>query len=162
MDLSRDTTPPRPGPKMEFLTPRNIQPVSWVVCSRQISAHHVHWIGACTAPCAQPKAHCEHCERSCPRRWKGYVHVIAMDGRKECFLCLTPGAGYELLNSLPRPYDIRGRKLTVYRSGKAATSLLIATLDLNFTNHGELPLERDPGPYLDNVFRKVLRKPDVA
>jgi len=161
MELARDLTPPRPGPKMEFLTARNTQPQSFICISRRIWAHHVHWIGERTAACklavgldGQVTTKCEHCSAQRPVRWRGYLHMVPYGGQTDLFLCLTPGAGWELLQELGKEYDLRGLRMEVFRTGKAATSLLKVRV---LAQYDRVELEReelDPGPYLETVFRK--------
>jgi hypothetical protein len=161
MELDPLLPPPKPGPKIEFVTPRNTQPISYVAISKRIWAHHVHWLGARTQPCTlvvgadgTPRVKCDHCAAQMPTRWKGYLHVWKSGELKTLFLCLTPGAGWELTNALGSDYDLRGLTLDVWRSGKAATSLLIVRQNTNFERREVQVAELDPGPFLETIFRK--------
>jgi hypothetical protein len=148
--------PPRPGPKMDFLTIRNTDPVDYIVLSNQISAHDVHWIGSRTMPCTTGKSTCEFCTQNKPIRWRGYLHVIPYrETGKQLFLCLTPGVGWEMLNEIEPDYTFRGKILSVWRANKsAASAMLFRWKTDNHTTFRELPPALDPGPFLDTVFRK--------
>lgn len=162
MELDRNLTPPKPGPRIKFWTPRNEQARTCLCFSSWIWAHHVHWVGRCTAPCTlkvgsdgQVVKHCEHCSAQLPTRWKGYLHVRLIGETNDCFVCLTPNAGWELEQSLGKEHDLRGLFFDVHRAGKAATSPLIVRLNANYERRTLEYPEIDPGPYLDTVFRKV-------
>ena len=106
MELSRDLKPPKPGPRIEFVTPRNTTPISYVVISRRIWAHPVHWTGSRTTPCTlklglegQPVVNCEGCKAKMAVRWKGYLHVVRLGSQGDLFLCLTPNSGDYLLST---------------------------------------------------------------
>lgn len=158
MELSRSKMPPRPGPKMDFLTIRNTDPADYIVLSEQIFAHDVHWIGTRTMPCTEGKPLCEYCNMNKPIRWRGYLHVIPYHQTgKQYFLCLTPAVGWEMLNEIEPGYSFRGKLLTVWRANKSASSLMLFRWKENHTTFRDLPPELDPGPFLDTVFRK--RKP---
>ena len=155
MELSRSKMPPRPGPKMDFVTVRNVQPIDYIILSEQVWAHDVHWIGDRTAPCTNDKGMCEFCQKTRPVRWRGYLHALPYStGGKQVFLCLTPAVGWEMLNGIEPGYSFRGRRLSVWRSGKSATSLMLFRWVDNFSASFDLPQALDPGPFLDTVFRK--------
>lgn len=146
---------------MKFITPKNTQVQTYLVFSRRVWAHHVHWLGARSQPCTlkvgtdgQVTRHCDHCQAQMPTRWKGYLHVRLVGCNEDAFLCITPGAGWELENSLGKEYDLRGMMVDVFRGGKAATSPLIVRVNQNYVRREIEREELDPGPYLETVFRK--------
>jgi hypothetical protein len=162
VELDRTLTPPKPGPRIKFVTPRNQHVQTYLCFSQRIWAHHVHWLGSRTAPCTlrvgndgQVTRHCDHCSAQMPTRWKGYLHCRLFGNYEDLFLCLTPGSGWELENSLGKEYDLRGVSLDVHRAGKVATSPLIVRVNANNPRRSLETPELDPGPYLDTVFRKV-------
>lgn len=161
MELDRALTPPKPGPRIKFWTPRNPQAVTVLCFSTWIWAHHVHWLGRFSAPCTmatgldgQVTRHCEHCSAQCPIRWKGYLHVRLLGSAEDCFLCLTPQAGWELDQSRGKEKNLRGLFLDVHRAGKSASTPLIVRLNTNYERRSTDYEELDPGPFLDTVFRK--------
>lgn len=161
MELDRTLTPPRPGPKFEFITPKNVKPERYVCLSTWIWAHHVHWTGGRTQPCTmtvglegQVVQSCDHCKAQCPTRWKGYLHVWRPDLKGEAFLCLTPVAGYDLIEQLGEEKNLRGLSLDVWRAGKHATAALVVRVNPSFARQSFEKPELDPAPYLATVFRK--------
>lgn len=166
MELSNNHMPPIPGPKMEFVTIKNTDPVKYIVLSEWISAHDVHWLGRRTQPCKLLvdldgciKRKCEWCDAQKPIRWKGYLHVIKYpELGQSVFLCLTPNCGYELLQADPPPTILRGRVLSVWRANRSPTSAMLWrwVTEQHLSADG-LPPALDPGMYLETVFR--LRKP---
>ena len=103
------------------------------------------------------QATCSHCERNCPIRWKGYLHCLKMHQKAECFVCLTPKAGWEMLEQVEDGYNFRGRKIYFSRQTKSPSSLLLWRWD---AFHVQKPIEteeKDPRQYLDTVFRKAQR-----
>jgi hypothetical protein len=159
VELSNSHMPPTPGPKMDFVTIKNTDPVKYIVLSDFISAHDVHWLGRRTQPCKAPKARCEWCEAQKPIRWKGYIHCLRYpEIGKSIFLCLTPGCGYEMLLADPPPTILRGRVLAVWRANKSSTSAMLwRWVTEQHVSADALPPALDPGKYLETVFR--LRKP---
>jgi hypothetical protein len=159
VDDPHELRPPRPGPRMDFLTVKSTQPVKLLVLSRRIWAHYIHWVGDFTQPCTAEKGGCEHCTPQNGRRWKGYLHVLQYDLHwKPAFVCLTPGCGWEMLEGTDADYDFRGKMLKMWRSGKSPTSLLSFTWDEHYKPHFELPQELDPKPFLDTVFKRKSGK----
>jgi hypothetical protein len=160
VDDPHEIRPPRPGPRMDFLTIKSTQPTKLIVISRRIWAHHIHWVGEHTVPCTLDKSgSCEHCTPSTSRRWKGYLHVLRYDlSFKPAFLCITPGCGYELLNGQAKDYSFRGKMISVWRSGKNPTSLMLYKWEDWWEASFELTQELDPKPFLDQVFRRKPRK----
>ena len=166
MELSNSHMPPTPGPKMEFVTIRNTDPVKLIVLSDFISAHNVHWLGKRTQPCKLKvnlegviTRRCEFCEAQKPVRWKGYLHCLRYpETGKSIFLCLTPGCGYEMLEADPPPANLRGRVLAVWRANKSPTSAMLWRWvpEHQICTEG-LPPAANPGKFLETVFR--LRKP---
>ena len=167
MELSRDLKPPKPGPRIEFVTPRNTTPISYVVISRRIWAHPVHWTGSRTTPCTlklglegQPVVNCEGCKAKMAVRWKGYLHVVRLGSQGDLFLCLTPNSGDYLLSTYGADYDLRGVTIDVWRAGKTATTQLLVRVHDGKSRIEIAREELDPGPYLETVFR--LRKPRLS
>lgn len=161
MNLDPNLPPPKPGPRIRFITPRNTQPEKYLVISSRVWAHHVHWIGAHTQPCSlvvghdgQPTTSCTHCDAQRPTRWKGYLHVLPPHSLQAAFLCLTPNAGWELLEEIKKGVTLRGVTLEVWRAGKHATALLMVRIASMYGVKDPGLEELDPGPYLDTVFRK--------
>lgn len=166
MELDRNLTPPPPGPRIDFWTPKNVKPELVVMVSRWVWAHYIHWIGNCTAPCTQSigldgqvTRHCEYCKAQKPTRWKGYLHVRRVNLHQLCFLCLTPNSGFAVMEAFKDEKNLRGLFFDVNRASDSATSeLLVRPNTLRARCVVEVE-ELDPGPYLDTVFRRRKRLP---
>jgi hypothetical protein len=141
---------------MDFLTVRHMTTEKYICIGRRVWSGHIHWIAGRSVPCVSQERDCPNCNPSTPRRWVGYIHVFTPDYKRDVFLTLPPGAGFALLSGLPEDYDLRGRRLSIKRDGKAITSPLLIQLDPTFLANFGLPPEKDPAEYLEEVFRKVL------
>jgi hypothetical protein len=150
---------------MRFLVVKHTTEEGYIVLSRKVSSAVIHWVCRRSVPCVRTYDDfgrpvedgkvCPNCNPETPRRWQGYLHVMNKTGSIEYFLCLPPGAGWELLTNLPPDYDLRGKRLYARREGTAQTCPLLLRLDPNYTASCDLPIERDPGKFLDGLFAKV-------
>jgi len=160
MEVRTDLTPPPPGPFMEFRTVRNVTEDKAVVLSPRIWAHHVHWLGNVTVPCDSEKGRCELCELQKPTRWAGYL--LCWDygrGSKQFFLCITPKAGYDLMQAAEYEVGLRGRMIVYRRATKSSTSALVLRFDAYLERKPEdLPQDLNPRPYLEQLFKKATRR----
>lgn|SRR5215831_7863515 len=140
---------------MRFLVATHTQEQPYVCISSRIWSHHTHWHQGRSVPCVKAERRCPLCGPDTPTRWTGYLHVLTPENRIDTFLTLPPGAAYNLLQSLPEDYDLRGRKLYVKRDGKSRTSPLLLRLDPTFLASFNLPPEQPPAAFLELLFKKV-------
>jgi len=164
VQLSRNARPPRPGPRIRFECVKHTQPEDYVVIGRQVWTGHVHYLAGRSVPCVREHAECPNCNPQTPRRWIGYLHTYTPNLRSDIFLTLPPGAGYALLEGLATDYDLRGRRLRVWRQTKAITSQLCVTLDPIYQASFQVMPEKNPAEYLEFLFKKVehLTRPYVT
>ena len=164
VELSRDLLPPEPGPRIEFWTPKNARVEKAVCLSCKPWGHYVHWIGDHSAPCdlvigkdSQVVQNCEHCQAERPTRYKGYLYVHRFTTNGLSFLCLTPMAGYHVMEWVKKGEDLRGLHLEVYRVKGNATGELVVRLAQPLSRTDVSTPDLDPGPYLDTLFRRRKR-----
>jgi hypothetical protein len=126
----------------------------FVVIGRQIWLARTHWVDGHSVECTKETGECENCKPGGRERWTGYLHAVQIGSTNETFLVLPHGTCCVLLDGLNNEYDLRGRKLSLKRAGKAQTTELLCLLDPHFRYAGELPPERDPSPIVTEIMNK--------
>jgi hypothetical protein len=141
---------------MEFLCVKHQSAEGYVSIGRRVWSGHVHFIAGRSVPCVEQERSCPNCNPQTPKRWVGYLHVYTPNFKKDCFLTLPPGAGFQLLHGLGKDYNLRGRKVMCKREGRSHTAALAIWLDPQYAASFEMLPEKDPGKYLEEMFRGVL------
>lgn len=145
---------------MEFRTVKNVEERRAVVLSPKVWAHHSHWLGNVSVPCDSEKGVCSWCELTKPKRFCGYLLCWDYSGVGKLFyLCITPHAAWDVMNSEQYESGLRGRCILYRRASKSATSKLILRFDSYLERKpDELPQDVNPKPYLDQLYVKNRKK----
>jgi hypothetical protein len=149
--------PPTPGPRDEVHRLQGGEEFSCIILSPKIWGPWTHWTGERSQPCYEPKNSCPGCQKGLPSRWKGYIHVIDIFRRKECFLELTPKSA-ELLTAQKDPdQDLRGLSFTLQR-GKGSKAKLSVRRTYGRTPDNQMPPARDPEPVIRLLWNMPSRQ----
>lgn len=113
--LNLEHVPPQPGPRMPIIRIKAGERIGVVILSPSIWGLWTHWAGNHSLPCFAEKSQCEGCKRGLPRRWKGYVHVVVENERRQGFLELTPLSAESLLMQSEKGRPLRGYRFEIKR-----------------------------------------------
>lgn len=107
----------RPGEKRQLLT-----------LSRQLIGFKVHYYRDRTIPCVKRIADCPACEAQRRRSWKGYVGCYDYNGKEFCIAEITHNAVLSCAALRKPSAELRGKILTLIRTGDAKNSPVRADL----------------------------------
>lgn len=86
----------------------------FIILSDSLFGLNCHWTGRQTTPCIGERSECKYCKAEDPKRWRGWLHVVAMRTMRTCILELTVQGGAELLSQLTDG-ELRGQVIEVKR-----------------------------------------------
>jgi len=164
-ELSRQDTPPRPGPRYPILRVKATTPTRYVLCGRAIYGLWTHWIKDRSIPCTEPRSRCPGCLSSSPhRRWKGYVHARCMANGEEGFIELTPFGACQLREQAGVSACLRGLQVKLSRGNGVKTRMKVELVYALPSSEGqELPEEKSPEITLFDLWQGSgfrLRRPE--
>jgi hypothetical protein len=149
--VRQEEPPPRTGPRAEIkrLGPKETMLIC--VLSPRIWGFIVHWNEmegrrGRTEPCIGELETCEGCKAKLPKKWLGYIFVVAQ-GRGPCFVELTPEAARLMRESLGTGETLRGVRGYLRRT-EAKNGRLKWERSEYTENAERLPPDQDPLPLL--------------
>lgn len=129
----------------EQLTARILSPSLWGLWT--------HWNGAQSLPCFRDEKKCDGCKKGWPSRWKGFLHVLRVENRRQIFVELTSHAASMFLDQVPDRHALRGLRVLFERSRGGDNGRLRLTLLSTDSANLDLPAALDPLATLDNLWR---------
>jgi hypothetical protein len=142
--INRCDTPPRPGPDLRIYRVKQPGTFLFICLSRSLWGCWTHWSGNESIPCTGENSECYGHARGMPKRWKGFLHCFAADGKTEVFLELTPSAAEQINFQVEKGFDLRGSRLQVTRGQGGKHSRLKVVVLPCPSDRKDLPLEKDP------------------
>jgi len=155
--LVRGALPPAPQKKIWI---HRVKVQNWqqfVALGDRLYGIWTHWVCGRTRPCSRDTGKCEHCERSEPARWRGYLHCLEDDGRTECFLEITANAWESFAGQIRERETVRGTIFRVCRTKGGARGRYVVELLERKLDPDKLPAERTPGELLRYLWGTKTR-----
>lgn len=159
--------PPIAGPELEIFRVKDNHIYPYVILSKGLFGLFTHWDakarkgkGASSA-CYRNPEDCDGCRRRLPERWKGYIHVLDLQTRKDGFLEFTPRAAAMLKAQLTGVENWRLCRINVTRQGKDEHTRLKVTVFDSAKDNGEFPKERCPTETLGKLWKLTTELDDV-
>lgn len=152
-EVNRQNKAPRPGPELEILRIVDTRIRNFTILAEGVQGIWTHWNGKASEPCYVPVESCDGCKKGTPRRWKGYLHVIDHELRKEGFLEITPTAADTLKHYLPKEVSLRTVRISLCRSSNSPKGRLRCTVNDALQTSEQLPKERDPMETLSKLWK---------
>lgn len=150
----RGTSPPRPGPACQVVRITSTTRQSFIILSQALFGTEIHWYANRSHECTASRGECERCQRNWPRKWKGYLHALALSDNARVFIELTPDASNKLLNHAPQDEPLRGLTVHIAKTPGGKKGRYIVEVAFGRRDVVQLPPEEDPLPilrYLWNV-----------
>lgn len=148
-ELPRWTTPPRPGPGIDVVRVKTREGEAFTILSCHWWGVFVHWIGNRSQRCHADRKQCQWCQKSFPRKAKGYLHAIRENTGAEVFLEFTPRSCKSLDSQINGRAHKRGLRIFMSRSSDGNNGRVRVMVMGEAPKQEGLPQERDP--------EKVLR-----
>lgn len=116
----------------------------FVVLSPAIYGQWVHWFGRRSSECCQDRSTCKGCKENWPVYWKGYLHVLTDNGKRQIFLELTKNACEEVALQAHKGQDLRGILLSVRKTKGGAKGRYVIVIRERRLAGADLPAPMDP------------------
>jgi len=153
---------PNPSPLESF--PEKIQPrfplirtpnggkrASFIILTDKPLMYPTHWVRSRTTPCLAPE-NCEGCNAEVEIRYKLYVAVYFPSDAQIAVLETTDHGGQTIFAHWQKYGSVRGRKLTVWRSGKKDNSPCNSSISPQPLDITALPESPDVRAYLNRMW----------
>jgi len=144
--------PAAPGRCYRILSPRPGTPVGGVILGREILGVITHWMDSRTLPCMKVLGHCEGCSAGLPKRWKGYLAILAPGEGRFAILEITEEARRSCEALRDQERNLRGERIMVFRRGTSKRSAVQAQI-LPFALQPNLPESFDLKEALHRIWR---------
>lgn len=79
-----------------------------------------------------------------PRKWKGYLHAIALADNQRVFVELTPDAANKLVNAAPEKEPLRGLIVHLNKTPGGKKGRYVVEVAFGRRDPVQLPPEEDP------------------
>jgi len=142
---------PKPGPEVYVLRMPADRTITFVAWGDKLRGFDVHWLGNRTAMHFEPAEECEHCLKNLPSKWKGYLHVYAVELKQEFFLEFTKITASAFQHQVANPDHLRGCTFRLKR-GKSKNSRMSIIILAPVTVETALPPEKDPRPCILRLY----------
>lgn len=100
----------------EVISPKSTQPVFMVVTSERWLGVYTHHFDDRTRPCTGSELDCDGCHRRLGRRWKAYLCGATFGTNRPVIIELTHGAVQSCPAMIDCNFNMRGRKIRVWRT----------------------------------------------
>lgn len=152
MSIRRDNNPPPATPHLHVTRVKRGQVIKAWILSVEVEGFWTHWTGRRSYPCQQNGAPCPAELHKLPQRWKGYLHVLPVDGEQDTIVEITPQAAREIKAATSHTPNLRGLMVELQRGNKSNNSRLHARLLIRHHDPQSLPGAKDPLPSLEHLW----------
>jgi len=153
---------PNPEPLGDF--PERIQPryplirtppggkrLAVIALTEKPLLYPTHWVRSRTTPCLDPEP-CEGCNADLETRYKLYFAVYFPADAQIAVLETTDHGGQNVWDHWKKHGSIRGRKITIWRSGKKENSPCNSSISPQMLEITALPESPDVRSYLNRMW----------
>lgn len=140
----------RSVPRYELVrTPAKVR-ATFLIISERACAKPTHWIRGRTMPCLENDA-CEGCLADIEQRWKVYLWILQPQFNSINPLELTDHGGEPVMAFQKANGSLRGRRITVWRSGKKDNSPVNAAVSPQM----DMTIHIPPCPDMEHFLQRM-------
>ena len=151
-DLRRP--PPKARGYVPLVTPRPGRPIKGICLQPDLTGLMVHWLKTHSAPCLADKSACPGCQAQTPKRWKGYMPILALPSQRISILEITE-EGARNCSALWLTFKpLFGRIITATRNGLTANCRQTMTIEDQPTRV-DLPASPDLREVLGKIWNQT-------
>jgi len=144
-DKFRGVPPPPKGDRTDVVRVKSTDPQTFTFLSDKILGVLIHWNGKRSCECTKDQGECAGCASAWPLKWKGYMHCIAWnDKRNLVFLELTARACEVIEQFVPERGTLRGLIVRIGKTKGGAKGRYTVDVLERRTPEAEMPVDQDP------------------
>jgi len=137
---------------VELIRLKALRVAKLITTDRYITGRMVHWHEGRTRLCGEGTGGCPEILHKSPRKWRGYMAVIAGPGSAQSILELTPELANQIEGAWPVREDFRGLVLELRRGGSHNSRIYLEQTSEWRGNLDLLPKALDVGLHVKRIL----------